>query len=140
MKKNDQGFTLAELLIVVAIIAILVAVAIPIFTPQVERSRESTDMANVRAAYAELMAAAIDQDDSATYNGQHIKNNNMYTVKVELKQKPGWVTDPKAIEIAGHNYANGGMVNQPGSICTITFNAEDGRVLFDWGGPALSSE
>lgn len=34
MKINRKGFTLAELLIVVAIIAVLVAVAIPIFGSQ----------------------------------------------------------------------------------------------------------
>lgn len=53
MKKNNKkGFTLAELLIVVAIIAVLVAIAIPVFTTQLERSREATDIANVRSAYA----------------------------------------------------------------------------------------
>ena len=56
MKKNNKGFTLAELLIVVAIIAVLVAIAIPVFTSQLEKSREATDMSNVRAAYAEVMA------------------------------------------------------------------------------------
>ena len=54
-KNNKKGFTLAELLIVVAIIAVLVAIAIPIFTTQLEKSRESTDIANVRAAYAEVV-------------------------------------------------------------------------------------
>ena len=39
--KSDRGFTLAELLIVVAIIGVLVAIAIPIFTSQLERSREA---------------------------------------------------------------------------------------------------
>ena len=56
MKKNNKGFTLAELLIVVAIIAVLVAIAIPVFTTQLEKSREATDMSNLRAAYAEVMA------------------------------------------------------------------------------------
>ena len=55
-KGNNKGFTLAELLIVVAIIAVLVAIAIPVFTTQLERSRESTDLSNVRAAYAEAVA------------------------------------------------------------------------------------
>ena len=55
MKKNNKGFTLAELLIVVAIIAVLVAIAIPIFTQQLERAREATDLANIRSAYAEAM-------------------------------------------------------------------------------------
>ena len=59
MKKNNKGFTLAELLIVVAIIAVLVAIAIPIFTTQLEKSREATDIANVRSAYANIVAAYI---------------------------------------------------------------------------------
>ncbi|MBE5841660.1 MAG: prepilin-type N-terminal cleavage/methylation domain-containing protein [Butyrivibrio sp.] len=49
---RKDGFTLAELLIVVAIIAVLVAVSIPIFTSRLEKARESTDLANLRAAYA----------------------------------------------------------------------------------------
>ena len=59
MKKrnNKKGFTLAELLIVVAIIAVLVAVAIPIFSSQLEKSRDATSVANMRSAYAEAQAA-----------------------------------------------------------------------------------
>lgn len=64
MKKNNKGFTLAELLIVVAIIAVLVAIAIPVFTTQLEKSREATDTANVRSAYAYLMAEYLTNADS----------------------------------------------------------------------------
>lgn len=59
-KTNKKGFTLAELLIVVAIIAVLVAIAIPVFTSQLEKSREATDLANIRAAYAEAMVKSLD--------------------------------------------------------------------------------
>jgi type IV pilus assembly protein PilA len=38
-KRNDKGFTLMEMLIVVAIIAVLIAIAIPVFTNQLEKSR-----------------------------------------------------------------------------------------------------
>lgn len=51
MKKRNRGFTLAELLIVVAIIAVLVAISIPIFSAQLEKAREAVDLANVRTAY-----------------------------------------------------------------------------------------
>ena len=54
MKISRKGFTLAELLIVVAIIAVLVAVAIPVFGSQLEKSREAADLANVRSAYAQV--------------------------------------------------------------------------------------
>ncbi|MBQ9492144.1 MAG: prepilin-type N-terminal cleavage/methylation domain-containing protein, partial [Oscillibacter sp.] len=63
MKKwNKGGFTLAELLIVVAIIAILVAIGIPAFSTAMERSREAVDLANMRAAYAEFMAGTLGDD------------------------------------------------------------------------------
>jgi type IV pilus assembly protein PilA len=57
--KRNKGFTLAELLIVVAIIGVLVAISIPIFTSQLEKAREATDAANIRSQYAEVMAEAI---------------------------------------------------------------------------------
>ena len=77
-KNNNKGFTLAELLIVVAIIAVLTAIAIPVFTQQLERSREATDMANARSAYAQLIT-------------DYLANGNAATVKVECKQtQAGW--------------------------------------------------
>ena len=68
MKKmnNKRGFTLAELLIVVAIIAVLVAVSIPVFTAQLEKSREATDIANIRSAYAEAVAAHLANPEGTT--------------------------------------------------------------------------
>lgn len=61
-KNNKKGFTLAELLIVVAIIAVLVAIAIPVFTTQLEKSRESTDASNIRGYYAEITTALLSGD------------------------------------------------------------------------------
>ena len=79
MNEND-GFTLAELLIVVAIIGVLVAISIPIFSSQLEKSREATDLANVRSAYAKIMAEAIDTEIPEP-------------IKVDLVQKKlGWQT------------------------------------------------
>ena len=46
--------------------AVLVAIAIPIFTTQLEKSREATDLANIRSAYAEQMVAYLDSDGSTT--------------------------------------------------------------------------
>ncbi len=63
MKKlNKKGFTLAELLIVVAIIAVLVAISIPIFTTQLEKAREATDAANLRAAYATAATKVLEEE------------------------------------------------------------------------------
>lgn len=82
-KMNEKkGFTLAELLIVVAIIAVLVAIAIPVFTTQLEKSREATDVANIRSAYATLVA-------------DYLNNNASKTVTFSHKAtKTGWQTTP----------------------------------------------
>lgn len=56
MKRNQKGFTLMEMLIVVAIIAVLVAIAIPTFTAQLHKARVAADWANVRAYYAQIQA------------------------------------------------------------------------------------
>ena len=45
-----------EMLIVVAIIAVLVASAIPVYTSQIHKVRVAADWANVRAYYAEIQA------------------------------------------------------------------------------------
>ena len=88
MKKNNKGFTLAELLIVVAIIAVLVAIAIPVFSNQLEKSKEATDMANIRAAYAEVTSAWLGD------NAEH-------SATVPLKSKTtDWKSDADA-EVAG---------------------------------------
>ena len=82
MKKNNKGFTLAELLIVVAIIAVLVAIAIPVFTSQLEKSREATDIANVRSAYATVVASYLVDGTTPT------------PISVDAKQTvTGWQTD-----------------------------------------------
>ena len=54
LNEQNKGFTLAELLVVVAIIAELVAISIPIFTSQLHKAQVATDMANVRSYYAQL--------------------------------------------------------------------------------------
>lgn len=70
-KMNKKGFTLMEMLIVVAIIAVLIAIAIPVFGNQLEKSREAVDAANLRAAYAEVLADLLVGDtDAATVTGK----------------------------------------------------------------------
>ena len=59
-KKQNKGFTLAELLIVVAIIAVLVAISIPIFTSQLKKARVAVNQANARAGEAAACAAYLE--------------------------------------------------------------------------------
>lgn len=54
---DKRGFTLAELLIVVAIIAVVAAVAIPVFSSQLKKARLAADHAAIRDAYALVQIA-----------------------------------------------------------------------------------
>ena len=80
-----KGFTLAELLIVVAIIAILVAIGIPVFNSQLEKSKEAADAANIRSKYAEMMTELV----SGSYD--YDTDNNKYVVEL-IQNKDYWQT------------------------------------------------
>lgn len=126
--QNSRGFTLAELLITVAIIGVLVAISIPVFASQTEKSREATDLSNVRAAYAEVMAEAI------TENMEYQKKT------VPLKQKQDDWQSADSVTIGGITHAKGEEdtdhwrgTPRAGGTCTVSFDPKKG-ILFDWTG------
>ena len=132
MKKSREGFTLAELLIVIAIIAVLVAVAIPVFGSQLEKSREAADLANVRAAYAEVLTEA---------------NMGIYdkVVTVDLKQKQYDWQSADVITIGGisHSVKEGdtdNWIGKPGAggTCKVSFDQKMGT-KFVWSGDGTSA-
>ena len=59
-KMNDKGFSLVELIIVIAIMAVLVVVLAPQYLKYVERSRNSTDITNATAIVTACQVWAAD--------------------------------------------------------------------------------
>ncbi|NSF73859.1 prepilin-type N-terminal cleavage/methylation domain-containing protein [Blautia wexlerae] len=68
-KKDNKGFTLVELVIVVAILAILVGILAPQYTKYVEKSRQSADVSNLENITKGFKVAAADTDYNVIPNG-----------------------------------------------------------------------
>ena len=64
-KMNKKGFTLIEMLVVIAIIAILVAIVIPTVSNATTKAKEATDVANIRSYVAEYQVATVSGDSTA---------------------------------------------------------------------------
>lgn len=69
-KTNNKGFSLVELIIVIAIMAILVGVLAPQYLKYVEKTRVSADMDQLDSVYTACTTAAADPDltDVPGYN------------------------------------------------------------------------
>ena len=103
MKKNNKGFTLMEMLIVVAIIGVLVAIAIPTVTANLAKSKQAADEANVRSAYAEASAGYLMGDGGTVYTakmqancagdvniGGYTFKTGVSTTNQTAKEAPAW--------------------------------------------------
>ena len=60
MKKSKKGFTLVEMLVVIAIIAVLVAIIVPTVTSSTKKAKAATDAANLRSALATATIKALE--------------------------------------------------------------------------------
>ena len=130
MKKKRKGFTLAELLIVVAIIAVLVAIGIPIFTSQLEKSREATDAANIRAQYAQVMDEAITVDGNVNIDGKDFE-------KINLRQKqPDWQTETIPNSLGNFSVIEG----IPGTQAWVEYHADTETVYIKFEGESQNGD
>ena len=106
MRKN-KGFTLAELLIVVAIISVLVAISIPIFSSQLHKAKVATDWANLRSFYAEIQADYI---STGEYNS---------------KVKTDWHSNAN-YDWHSVTFLNGQKVAMKTGTCAVSFKKDTG--------------
>lgn len=123
--RNKKGFTLAELMVVVAIIGVLVAVSVPIFNSQLEKSREATDLANVRSAYAQVMTEAV-------------ANDTPDSISVKLKQKKNDWQTKLPITLGGVTYNGTATANWIGTpkangSCVVSYDKVKG-IVYNWNG------
>ena len=85
-KKNNKGFSLVELIVVIAIMAVLIAVLAPQFIKYVEKSKVSSDEANAKELLAACQVAMADEDCDVALPGSGTTPLATFTKdKIEIK-------------------------------------------------------
>ena len=129
-KLNRKGFTLAELLVVVAILGILVAISVPLFSSRIEAAKTSTDQANVRAAKAAAAAVLLSDQETKTmyYDAENGK-------LVEAKPTAGYGKSTKADESGAKGTPNGNILQVIITAATADSGntaGQDGTIELKW--------
>ena len=115
MKMNKKGFTLIEMLVVIAIIAILVAIVIPVVSNATEKAKEAKDAANIRSAVAELTIAQL----TGEVTGKVTETDGVFSTEVSTTSKDAFDKLDDIDTFGGVDPAD--FTKNPGSY-TLTIN------------------
>lgn len=80
-KKNNKGFSLVELIVVIAIMIVLVAVLAPVFTKYVEQSRRATDVQNANSIAEAVLVDAADGTIKSNVSATEVDANKPSAIK-----------------------------------------------------------
>lgn len=104
VREEKGGFTLAELLVVVAIILVLVAIAVPVFTANLQQAQQATQEANISNVKSVATAAYFEAESATKGSGSTAITGTWYVDKdknvVKKDTKPdGAVAGPFKVEV-----------------------------------------
>ena len=127
-KKNNKGFTLVELVIVITILAILVGLLAPQYTKYVEKSRKSADVDNMNEMVKAVQVYAVEQGAAG--------GKTKTTGSITLSAGGVKITDNSAKDITNAldeyvpNYKNIALKSKqwgsPDPIATFTIDSDGG--------------
>ena len=107
MERNNNGFTLVELVVVISILGVLIAILAPGYTSKIHKAKVATDWANVKSYYNE------------------IQTDYMFTDKYNPKVPTDWHTNPN------YNWKmltslSGEKVPMKTGTCAVSFEENNG--------------
>ena len=107
IRKSKKGFTLMEMLIVVAIIAVLIAIAIPTMAASLHKARIAADLANARAYFAYLQTDYLTTGEYLPEIDSEWAKNMTDTIKypdgLEVKLQTGCIAVCRLDEVSSNN-------------------------------------
>lgn len=131
-QKNNKGFSLVELIVVIAIMAVLVGVLAPQLIKYVEKSREATDIQTCDNIATALKTYYADEEVAASATAT--------TVTVTLgKTELGTVADT-AVKDAGLTKAKIKGTKWTDDKITIVYNKADGTITYTGDSPYYHSD
>ena len=93
--KNKKGFTLIEMLAVIAIIAVLVAIVIPTVTSATTKAEAAVDAANLRSVMGQLNGMLAGTDQMSATEAQSLQASDCATYPgakmLVVYQNPGFI-------------------------------------------------
>ncbi len=138
--RRKKGFTLAELLIVLAIIAVLTAIAVPLFSTQIDKARVAVDEANARSASsmaeAHYLMNHIDETDPIIYYFK-IEGGNLVIIGHSAPSTPstGYEDAEKDCKLGGAASASEDFAqSKKYSGKQLTVTVKDGKITNSWLG------
>ena len=122
IKRLKKAFTITELVIVIAVIAILAAVLIPTFSNVIERANQSAALQTCTNALKDYQALAIDEETGVADDMDGIVFVNDGYAYVYLNSQLHYIGETKDLMKVNTTYAISNKIDEAGTILPVPTN------------------